>query len=311
MGASITLTGVELASRDPFAAVDRALRAAESRVAERLDAIDVQWRWEPRGDLSFSGKAASISARAAPAGRSVQFLSPRTQVRAGDLALGPFWVNLERDPEAARARVALDPDVPDGPSIILVDHAGILHFAAQAPRAHLMRYGVPQRFVGLPDGDDVEVEVSVDAKMSEKGEVSGTGAVALYGIHAGPSVPIDATVEFKVDGSPKSVRLNGDGKVGPFPALMRGDWAKEAPQHFTLAFDGAPFSCAELARARAHREVGVSGALAAELARFGGTLQPKGTTSESGVLAWDLEIPPRVQVRWSQVSTCGVDVFPP
>jgi hypothetical protein len=261
--------------------------------------IDIKFRVTPVPAIGIEGTGASFTSRfEGREGRKTQFLSPRTFVKTERMTLGPFGVNLERSSDTSRARISLDPVVPDGPSLIIVRHGGVVHVGADARRAPLARYGFPASFFGLPEGDNPDVELTLDAQFADRGEVSGSGTIALYGMKVGASAPIDSSVAFHLDGTVAAVRIRSDdAKVGPFPARVHGDWSSTTPTHITLGFQTANVSCGELLRGKSMKQAGVAGISLADLGKFTGTLGGNGQLSVAFALVLDADIPPNVRSR--------------
>ena len=310
-GAEITVANVELDSQNDLASFDRLLLRTAAAMPVAFDIIDIKFKVAPVPAVAIEGTAASFTSRIeGREGRKTQFLSPRTFVKTERMTLGPFGVNLERSSDTSRARISLDPVVPDGPSIIIVRHGGVVHVGADARRAPLARYGFPAAFFGLPEGDNPDVELTLDAQFADRGDVSGSGTIALHGMKVGASAPLDASSAFHLDGTTQAVRIQSDeAKIGPFPARVHGDWGTATATHLTLAFQTANVSCGELARGKATKQAGVAGIAMSDLAKFTGTLGAAGQLSVSFALVLDADIPPKVNVVFTSRDTCGLGVF--
>ncbi len=311
-GAEITVANVEMDSVSDLASIDRVLRSTAATMPAAFDIIDIKFKLAPVPAIAIEGTGASFTSKVEPReGRRTQFLSSRTFVKTERMTLGPFGVNLERSSDTSRARISLDPVVPDGPSVIIVRHGGVVHVGADARRAPLARYGFPASFFGLPEGDNPDVELTLDAQIADRGDVSGSGTLALYGMKVGASAPIDGSMAFHLDGTTQAVRIQSDeAKVGPFPARVHGDWSSTTATHLTLGFQTANVSCGDLARGKAMKQAGVAGVALADLAKFTGTLGGGGQLSVAFALVLDADLPPKVNVVFTSRETCGLGIFP-
>jgi serine/threonine-protein kinase len=310
-GNEINVSGVEIESSSDLDAFDRLLRSTAAAMPPSFEVIDIKFKVTPVPAIAIEGTAASFTSRIAGGeGRKNQFLSPRTFVKTERMTLGPFGINLERSSDTSRARIALDPVVHDGPSIIIVRHGGVVHVGADARRAPLARYGIPPTFLGLPEGDNPDVELALDAQFDDRGSVAGSGTIALYGMKVGASAPLDGSVAFHLDGTSQAVRIQSEeSKVGPFPARVHGDWSRTTPTHLTLGFQTANVGCGDLVRGRAQKLAGVAGISLADLTKFTGTLGGNGQLSVSFALVVDADIPPKVNVVFTSRDTCGLGIF--
>jgi serine/threonine-protein kinase len=310
-GDELLLLSADVSSQGTVDEFERALSAFDGAAPLKVEVVDIRWKHEPRRGLKLEGGGTSFIATRGPRGRDVQFLSPRTHVTVNGMELGPFGLNLERTWDTDRARIALDPVVPDGPSIIIVRHGGVVHVGGQAARAPLARYGIPAAFIGLPAGDNPDIEFNFDASQDEHGAVIGQGSAAIYGMKVGPSAPVDAVVPFAVDGVSTAIHLKApDSRVGPFPSGIRGEWSRSSPSKVTFTFTTAPVPCGELVRALATKQTNMGGIILAEIAKFTGAIANGGAVTANGILTVDLDVPPKMTVAFASTDTCGLKVFP-
>jgi hypothetical protein len=310
-GGELTLAGVDFATDATVAQLESALSSVDQAAPDRIEVIDIRWKYTPRADATLEGVASSFTALKAMRGRDFQFLSPKTRVRVQQMELGPFGLNLERTWDTDRARIALDPVVPDGPSVIIVRHGGVIHVGGQASRAPLARYGFPAVFLGLPAGDNPDVEFNFDAQQNDKGEVLGNGMVAIYGMKVGPSAPIDAVMPFAIEGISTAIHLKApDARIGPFPSGIKGEWSQNARSKVVFTFATAAVPCSELIRASASKQSTMAGVLVSEIQKFTGALVYGGAVSANGTLTVDIDAPPKMNIVFASTDTCGLKVFP-
>ncbi len=175
--------------------------------------------------------------------------------------LGPWRIDLDRESGAARVRLALDPDVPDASTLLVVGNGQIITSADLAiPRSPIARLGIPQALLGLQG--DIQLEADVHYV------VAGTrvNARAKGGLHGatvqGMSRPIDVAWEVSSNGNlPGEIDLRearlavgplvgaAVGTVKTFDDGFRADVAWHARSVPCAAFDaplgpGQPFDIA-------------------------------------------------------------------
>jgi len=311
-GTELTVANVEVDSSSDLEGFDRLLRSTSSAMPPSFEVIDIKFKVTPVPAISMEGTGASFTSRMEQReGRKVQFLSPRTFVKTERMTLGPFGVNLEQSSDTSRARISLDPVVPDGPAFIFVRHGSVTHVGADIRRAPLARYGFPAQFFGLPEGDNPDVELTLEAQYADKGDVSGQGTISLHGMKVGASAPIDASVAYHLFGNVAAVQIKSDeAKIGPFPASVHGDWSSTMPTHIALGFQSVNVNCGDLLRGKSMKQTSVASVAMAELAKFTGTLGGNGQVSVAFALVLDIDIPPKVNVAFTSRDTCGLGIFP-
>ncbi len=113
--------------------------------------------------------------------------------------LGPWRVDLDREPGASRVRVALDPDVPDACTVLVVgDGETITAADVVIPRSPIARLGIPQAALGL--SGDLQLEARVHYAVSGT-RVIGVAKGALYGATVqGMSRPLDVAWDVSANG---------------------------------------------------------------------------------------------------------------
>jgi hypothetical protein len=232
----MTVRGAELTMSGPWSQVDAAL--AKWRASPGggqggdwaptqlvIDESRIEWQ-KPVGD---NGRidAANVHLDVAwrTTGAEVHARSDKVTVGVPGGALGPWRVDLDRAPGTLRARVALDPGVPDACTMMIVgDDERTTHVDVVVPRSPPGRLGLSPKLFGL-QGKDLQVEASIHYSDlgGDHAEVSATGGV--HGIEAG-GLPraLDVTWEASATGDPhkgmdiKKARL----AAGPLVGLLSG-----------------------------------------------------------------------------------------
>jgi hypothetical protein len=160
-------------------------------------------------------------------------------------SLGPWRLDVERSPGAARVRVAFDPGVPDSSwLVVLGDDKAVASVDLVVPRSPLARLGVPAALLGLA-GD---LQVAANAHYVALGpRTSASFSGGVYGAKApGLPRPIDLVWEGSAAGEAggaldvKPARV----AVGPLTGPVRGT-LKPLDDGFRLdlAWNAAPVPC--------------------------------------------------------------------
>ncbi len=164
--------------------------------------------------------------------------------------LGPWRVDVDRAVGSSRLRVALDPDVPETCSLLVVgDGDRTTSVDISVPRAPVAHLGLPVSSLGW-DGERVQVEGTVHYAPLGTARADLTAKGGIYGFSL-PWVPlpVDATWEGAARGDPstgidvKSAHL----AVGPFAGAVKGT-VKTFDDGFrlNLAWTGGPVACSNL-----------------------------------------------------------------
>ncbi len=115
--------------------------------------------------------------------------------------LGPWRVDLDRDASASRARIALDPGVPDTCDVLLVGGAeGITSAEATIPRSPLAHLGIPPSLLGLKGAIQLELALRY-VPFTVHGGASATARGGLYGATVeGVPRPLDVVWDLTANG---------------------------------------------------------------------------------------------------------------
>jgi hypothetical protein len=224
-------------------------------------------------------------------------------------SLGPWRVDLDRDPGSARARIALDPEVPDASTVLLVgDDQGVTSFDASIPRSPLARLGIPPAVVGLRG--DLQVDAAVHyAPLGTRATATAKGG--FYGLTV-TSIPhpVDAVFDLAATGDRRASMDVKNARIafGPLVGSARGtlktfddgfrvDLAWHAGPVPCKAFDtplgpGQPFDIAYQIR---------------QLAQSAGLATVHGTVSADAVLAFDSRDLGDTSLRFKPDVGCDVD----
>jgi hypothetical protein len=121
-----------------------------------------------------------------------------TVVAPGGL-LGPWRVDLDREPGATRARVALDPEVPDACTLLVIGDGTVITSADLViPRSPIGRLGIPQAMLALRG--DIQLEAGVHYAVSGT-RLNATAKGGLYGATVrGMTRPIDVAWDVSSNG---------------------------------------------------------------------------------------------------------------
>jgi hypothetical protein len=322
----MTVRGGELSLSGPWSQVDAAL--AKWRASPGggqggdwaptelvIEESRIEWL-RPVGDngrIDAANVHLDVAWRAG--GAEVHARSDKVTVGVPGGALGPWRVDLDRSPGTSRARVALDPGVPDACTMMIVgDDEKTTHVDVVVPRSPPGRLGLPPQLFGL-HGKDLQVEASVH--YSDLGgahaEMTATGGV--HSIEAaGLPRPIDVTWEASANGDPhqgmdiKKSRLAAgplvgalSGTVKTFDDGFRVDLAWSAPAVPCNAFetpldDGQPFDIAYQLR---------------KLAQATGITTVAGEVSAKGTAALDSRDLSSTRLAFTPQVTCRVSLFGP
>lgn len=161
--------------------------------------------------------------------------------------LGPWRVDMDRTPGAARTCVALDPGVPSACTVLVVGtQEATTAVDVVVPRSPLARLGVPLQLLGLR-GKDLQVDATVHYAAMGRSRADASTKGAVHGIEApGIPRPFDVAWEGSAGGDPaagldvKQARL----AVGPLVGALKGT-VKRFDDGFRvdLAWQAGPVPC--------------------------------------------------------------------
>ncbi|HEY8088290.1 MAG TPA: hypothetical protein VIF09_10610, partial [Polyangiaceae bacterium] len=224
--------------------------------------------------------------------------------------LGPWRVDVDRASGASRARLALDPAVPDACTVLVVeDAAGATSVNVAVPRSPVARLGIPPAILGLK-GKNVQAELTARYAPLGTARADATAKGGVYGMEAGLPAPLDVSWDLSATGAPasgldvKRSRLAAGPMVGaltgtikPFDDGFRVDLAWTANAVPCAAFNaplaqGDPFDIAFQLR---------------KLAENVGAIQ--GDVSARGTLAFDSRDLGAAHVEFTPEVRCKVSLF--
>jgi hypothetical protein len=200
----------------------------------RLDASDV------RAQLAWQEHDAELHVR-----------SDRVTVAVPGGTLGPWRVDVDRSGEGSRVRIALDPDVPESSTVLLVgDGERTTSMDISIPRSALAHLGLPVSLLGM-SGADLQIEASAHymALGPSRADLSAKGGI--YGVRV-PRFPRDIDVAWEATASGdatagvdvKKARL----AVGPLVGAVTGMVRRFADGfRLDLAWAAGPVPCAAFA----------------------------------------------------------------
>jgi hypothetical protein len=301
--ARLTASGLEVALEGRWSSVSSAL--ARWRASDRggqdgawspeaivVDGSRVVWR-SPIGDNArVEAAGVHLDAQWSDDGSSMHATSSVVTVVVPGGSLGPWRVDLDRDGEALRARVALDPAVPDTSTLLFVGNdAGVTSADVTIPRAPLARLGVAPALFGLRG--DVQVEASAHyVPFGPRGGVSASTRGGLHGVaFDGVPRPLDVAWDMAASGE------RGDGNAvdlqkaaiaaGPLVGNARGT-LKTFDDGFRidLAWRAGPVRCTAFDAPAEPGQLDLGYAIR-KLAQDTGLATVRGDVSASATLAFD------------------------
>lgn len=237
----------------------------------------------------------------------------RFEITTKRTTFGPWGASFDRSGGTSRLRVLFDPPVPDGPSALYVQGAGVApKLTVRVPRSPIGRLGVRPEELGLPADPSTEIEVKLEVGQAPSTRIEAGGRVDLYGARLkGVAQPMDVRIEGGASGLPQRPldleRVTAT--VGPFVVHVTGSVA--ATEHgFRLdaAWRTVPIACERLARAEA-KNMGPIAAALQEIAHRTGVARVTGTASASGLVKYDTKSPDEASLTFATRDTCGLAIF--
>jgi hypothetical protein len=255
------------------------------------DGSRIVWRG-PVGDsgrIEAAGVHADISWR--DAGTLVHASSDNVTLALATATLGPWRVDVDRTPGAARTCVALDPGVPDMCTVLVVGtQDATTGVDVNLPRSPLGRLGIPLQALGLR-GKDVQVDAVAHYALKGPARADASFKGAVHGIEApGVPRPFDVAWEGAATGDPstgldlKQARL----ALGPLVGAVRG-MIKRFDDGFRLdlAWQAGPVPCAAFDQPLAPDQPFDIAYQLRKLADAAGLTRLTGGVKASGSLAFD------------------------
>ena len=346
-GAEIALDGpvkdvVQAADRMRAAHGDAALgRAGGDWLRVAVPLVRVTWT-HAFGDarLDIPEGSLDIAPRVSPRlGDEYHFTTQKLALVTSAATLGPWRLDLDRETNGSRARVAFDPPVPDGPNALLVrSTSGETSIDVTIPRSPLARLGAPPAVTTLLPVQPRQFEAMVHYATVAGDRIDASLAVTLYGVKMPPApAPLDVRVAGAVTGDPRSALDLKDGTLsaGPVKATLSGPVTIDnGGLHAALVWKGAPIPCAQLVPAQTKQAAGdlmkqLGSALGAmggdmgdvtqqlsgmgldvgSLVQGSGVAQVSGTLSVSGTLTIETSDVTKSGFTTKVKNSCGLSLF--
>jgi hypothetical protein len=226
--------------------------------------------------------------------------------------LGPWRVDLDRDAGLSRARVALDPGVPEASTILLVGNDDALTSADVAvPRSPMARLGVTPSFIGLRGSPQVEVHLHW-VPFSTQAAATATTRGGVYGVTVdGIPQPIDVTWDVKASGEAGVADMKQSKvAVGPLVGPLKGT-LKTYPDGFRVdaAWSAGPVPCAVFDKGPEGPGAPLDfGYQIRKLAQSAGLTTLTGTVSASAMLIFDSRELGATTLAFTPNSTCDLAI---
>lgn len=230
-------------------------------------------------------------------------------------ALGPWRVDLDRTPGTSRVHVALDPQVPDSSTVLVVgDDTQTTQVDVTVPRTPPARIGIPQQLLGIR-GKDLQIEASVHYTNLGPAHAEATARGAIHAIEV-PGLP--KPIEVVWDGTASGDARDGmDVKkarlaVGPLLGTVTGTLrAFDQGFRLALAWSAGPVPCNAF---DTQMDEGTTFDIAYQLRRLAeatGLTKLSGEVSAHGAATIDSRDVGDTHVEFVPVSTCQVALFSP
>lgn len=252
-------------------------------------------------DVTWGGPTATVHAR-----------SDNVAVVVPGGKLGPWRVDFDRTPGTSRARIALDPGVPESCTVLVVGNdERTTSVDVAIPRSPLARLGIPPQLLGLK-GKALQTELTAHWGTMGVQRADATAKGGVYGIDASLPAPLDATWDGTASGDP---RTGLDVKkahlaVGPMSGAMTGT-VKTFDDGFRvdLAWSATPVPCSAFeAPASAGSPLDVAFQLR-KLAEGVGLAKVNGDVSARGALTFDSRDLGAARVEFTPEVKCQVALF--
>jgi hypothetical protein len=262
-------------------------------------------------------------------GDEFQFTTSKLTLTSKAGTLGPWRVDLDRDPNAVNLRVAFDPPVPDGPNAMITRMTtGKTSIEVNVPRSPLLRIGVPPsalaEFHQVPD----QAEVKLHYARTPDNRVDATLAATLFGVHAASFVgPVDVAIAGSVSGEASGpLDLHGGAlTMGSVRATLAGPVVIDDRVRATLSWKAASIPCVQLLPKSEHAATDLAGQLGllsggggdlaslgldvTALAQSAGFARVSGNLSVSGTLVFDSSHLSGTTFVATGKNSCGISLF--
>ena len=234
--------------------------------------------------------------------------------KTASTTVGPWGVTIDDTPTGNRTRVALDPAVPDGPSVLVVTSPGTAAatITVNVLRTPMANIGLKPSELGLPADGASEIESKMTGTIgADKIALSGTNH--FWGLKvAGAPKPIDVMTTLGVSGKtgqPLDIDRTSSIAFGPFTAGVTGT---VTPQKGSLRIDAIATAltlpCNTLTRAKSETMTNFATMMGA-LGQAVTGISVRGNISLSASLKYDTSDPKATSVTWLAKETCGLSIF--
>lgn len=280
-----------------------------------LDGSRVVWRHPVGDNARIEAAGLHLDASWHDAESTVHATSSLVTVDVPGGTVGPWRVDLDREPGALRVRVALDPAVPETCTLLVVGNDdGIAAADASIPRSPMARLGLAPALFGLKG--DVQIEASMHYVPSgAHGGAAASAKGGLYGVGLDRVPrPLDVVWELSASGDRGGPDPSGRTRVmdisnariavGPLVGNGRGT-IKGFDDGFRvdLAWRAGPVPCTAFDAPLAPGQPFDIGYELRKLAQDTGLARVRGDVSASATLAFDsrdlgavsLDFTPQVQ----------------
>jgi serine/threonine protein kinase len=238
----------------------------------------------------------------------------RFEIKTKRTVLGPWMASFEQSPGAgARARLILDPAVPDGPSVLYVFGKEVTpKLTVRIARSPLAQLGIRADDLALPATPTTELEAKIEGGLAPSGRIEATAKIDLWAARVKLwKSPVDIHVEGSASGLPgKPLELDKTtASIGPFVAHVTGTIT---PDNDGVRFDAAwrttPIQCGAIARAEA-KTMGTFVSTLQELAQKTGAARVTGTAQATGIVKYDTKTPDDASFTVTAKESCGISLF--
>jgi hypothetical protein len=297
----LTASGMEIAVSGRWSGVSAALNrwraseqggqggawAPESLV---LDGSRIVWQGAVGEQATFA--AAGLHLDVVWSGRepTMHATSSNVTVAIPGGALGPWRVDLDHEPGTSRARVALDPGVPDACTVLVVGNDDAVTSAdVSIPRSPMTRLGLTPALLGLRG--NLQVETSVHwVPFGAQGAATATAKGGVYAVPVdGIPQPIDVAWDLTAAGRGGVVEIkSGRVAVGPLVGAARGTLKTFADGfRVDVGWSAGPVPCAAFDAPLGPGQPFDIAYQIRELAKSVGVTSLRGDVSASAMLAFD------------------------